>query len=114
MVGDATGAEVVTLLTWFWCLGCIGITLIITSGKVFAPLRKFLLSFKNGINPMKWLGLLLSCPMCTGWWVGFLWSYFFLGAQLLGAVLVGGLISLMAYAADEVLLGFEKLFGERK
>ncbi len=50
-------------LIWF-CLTAYGATQIIVYGKIFDKIR-----------PTKgWIGELLSCPMCTGFWVGlFLW-----------------------------------------
>lgn len=53
-------------MTFIWfCLISYGLTQILVYGKIFDPIRP-----KTG-----WLGQLLSCPMCTGFWVGlFLWS----------------------------------------
>lgn len=45
-------------------LTTIGITIIITEGWIFKPLRKRLIRFN------KTLGKLFSCPLCLGWWVG--------------------------------------------
>ena len=47
-----------------FCLVAYGLTQIIVYGKIFDKIRP-----TEG-----WLGQLLSCPMCTGFWVGlFLW-----------------------------------------
>ena len=53
-------------MTFIWfCLISYGLTQILIYGKIFDPIRP-----KSGK-----LGQLLSCPMCTGFWVGiFLWS----------------------------------------
>ena len=99
--------------SWLWILGCVGLTLIITTGKVFAPLRKFLVSFKRNLNPFKILGNLLSCSMCTGFWIGFLWSWLLTTTPVLESILWGGLISLASYTADFFLILLEKLIGER-
>jgi len=45
-----------------WCLLTYGITLIVTSSKIFRFLRE---SDPTG---------LLRCPMCTAWWVGLVMS----------------------------------------
>tara|TARA_B100000927_G_C16435482_1_gene457434 strand:- start:419 stop:739 length:321 start_codon:yes stop_codon:yes gene_type:complete len=52
-------------MTFIWfCLISYGLTQIIVYGKIFNPIRP-----TEG-----WLGQLLKCPMCTGFWVGlFLW-----------------------------------------
>ena len=52
-------------MTFIWfCLISYGLTQIIVYGKILDPIRP-----KEGK-----LGQLLSCPMCTGFWVGiFLW-----------------------------------------
>ncbi len=46
-------------------IACVGMTQIIVYGTIF-----------NKIRPTQgWLGQLLSCAMCTGFWVGvFLWA----------------------------------------
>ena len=51
-------------LLWFILIS-YGLTQIIVYGKIFDKIR-----------PTRgWLGELLSCPMCAGFWVGlFLWS----------------------------------------
>ena len=75
----------------FWLIGCIGITLIITTGKIFAPLRVYLKGFSVQYNPLRVLGELLSCSMCSGFWVGFIWSFFAYDVGFLEGVLWGGL-----------------------
>ena len=47
-----------------WALLVYGVTLIVTEGKLFAPLRDFV------ARRSPWAGTLLGCPMCFGWWVG--------------------------------------------
>ena len=50
-------------LAWF-CLISYGLTQILVYGKIFDKVRP----------TQGWFGDLLSCPMCTGFWVGiFLW-----------------------------------------
>ena len=49
----------------YFCLVCAGLTQILVHGKVFEKIRP----------TQGWLGQLLSCSMCTGFWTGFfLWS----------------------------------------
>lgn len=48
-----------------WALPCMGCTLIITCSTLFAPMRRWLR------HHVPWLGELVICPMCTGFWVGF-------------------------------------------
>lgn len=98
---------------WLWLFGCVGITLIITAGKIFEGLRDYLTGFRYWYNPLRQIGVLMKCSMCTGFWVGFLWNIIIIGETVLGSVLWGGVVSIVAYAIDMVLLGFSKLFGER-
>jgi len=99
--------------SWLWIIGCIGLTIIVTTGKVLAPLRVYLTGFKHNANPFKILGNMVSCSMCTGFWVGFLWSLLFLSKPILESILWGGMISLVSYATDFFLILLEKLIGER-
>ena len=86
-----------------WLLsGLVGVTLVISVGKVFDPLRLWLLGFEKRINPLRIFGDLLSCSMCVGWWVGFLWVLLHRGG-LDAAILSGGLVSITAYVTDETL-----------
>lgn len=55
-------------------IGLIGVVLVISMGKVFDPLRRFLRSFTHSLNPLPWVGELISCSMCTGVWVGAIWG----------------------------------------
>jgi len=51
-------------LTYF-ILSAFGLTQILVYGKIFDKIRP----------TQGWMGELLSCPMCMGFWVGlFLWS----------------------------------------
>ncbi len=100
--------------SWLWILGCVGITLIIVTGKVSKPLRMYLVGFRYNLNPLKILGNLLSCSMCSGFWIGFLWSWLLSQNLVLESILWGGLISLVSYTIDFFLLLLEKLIGERQ
>lgn len=83
-------------------IGLIGVTLVISTGKIFDGLRKWLTGFAVWFNPLRVLGEIISCTMCAGWWVGSAWAW--LNGSSLGAgVVVGGLVSVLAFTADEVL-----------
>lgn len=77
-----------------WLLGCIGITTIISVGAIFAPIRRWI-----GARVHK-LGELVSCPMCCGFWVGFLWELLVAQASLTRAFIAGGSVSVLSYAAN--------------
>jgi len=97
-----------------WTIGCAGATLVITTGKIFSSPRDYLRGFNHVYNPLRWLGELLSCSMCSGFWVGFLWKLFVDGQPVLESVLWGGYISLIALVADLVVSFLELLSGERR
>lgn len=52
------------MIYFIWILFLYGVTMIVTETTIFEPLRN---SVKN-LNG--WLGDLLSCPRCFGFWVG--------------------------------------------
>lgn len=76
-------------------VGLVGLTLALASGKVLDPLRNYLKRFTHPWNPGPWLAELLSCSMCTGFWVGFFYALA-QGDHILGCVLLGGIVSLLA------------------
>jgi hypothetical protein len=73
-----------------------GITTIITKSTIFEPLRNRL---DNGDDSLSenFFGLLITCPMCVGFWVGVLQSAMF------------GSLSYQAFFS-EVFLNFENIF----
>lgn len=79
-------------------LGLVGLTLALASGKILEPLRNRLRRFVHPWNPGRWLAELLSCSMCTGFWVGFLYGLA-QGDHVLGCMLLGGIISILSMAA---------------
>ena len=87
-------------MTFIWfCLISYGLTQIIVYGKIFDPIRP-----KSGK-----LGQLLSCPMCTGFWVGiFLWfvrhhtELFIFDDSLITGLLLGFAASAAAYVGNMV------------
>lgn len=56
----------------------IGITIIITQSKLFNPIRIFFCK----INP-NFLGILISCSLCTGFWSGVFTSLLFFSPTLM-------------------------------
>jgi len=82
--------------------GLIGVVLVISTGKVFDPLREFLKTFSSPYNPSKWLASLISCSMCSGVWVGAIWGVTHLWSWE-SIVVFSGLLSLLSFATNEVL-----------
>ena len=52
----------------FYLLGCYGLTTILVQSKIFKPVREF---FKGTVP---FIYSLLTCMLCTGFWVGVLTS----------------------------------------
>lgn len=87
-------------------IACIGLTLIITQSKIFAPIRNFIES-KN-----EKLGELINCSMCTGFWVGLLMGAFYsydifvisFGSSLFSWLvsIVGNLLITLSYYIDSL------------
>jgi len=88
-------------VTWLEALGLIGVTLVIARGKVFDGLRRWLKGFVNPFNPFRLLGELMSCAMCSGFWVGLLWGLL-RGWGFWLCVTFGGFVSITAFVADSV------------
>lgn len=89
-------------MDWLSITGLVGVVLVISTGRVFDPLRDWLKTFVHPYNPGPWLAKLISCSMCSGVWVGALWA---LGHRWPWAevVVFSGFISVLSYAADELL-----------
>lgn len=88
-------------VTWFEVLGLIGVTIAISRGKILDGLRKWLLAFEHPFNPFRILGKLLSCSMCSGFWVGIAWGDV-RGFDFWTCVISGGFVSLVSFVADNV------------
>lgn len=97
---------------WLEVVGLVGVTLVVVQGKVFNGLRPWLMRFVHGFNPLSWFGALISCAMCSGVWVGFLWGLV-AGRGLLEAILLGGIVSVTSWSVGEVFLVFN-FFVERR
>jgi len=69
-----------------WLLAVFGVTIIITISKIFLPIRAAFLTQEIYEDPSphffrkirKWIGELLHCAMCMGFWVGMGAGYFWL------------------------------------
>ncbi len=55
-----------------WLLAVAGSALVLTQSSITAPMREWLLARES------FLGKLVSCPMCSGFWLGALWGVFLL------------------------------------
>lgn len=83
-------------------VGLIGVVLVVSTGKVFNPLRDFLRSFTHPYNPSRWLADLISCSMCSGVWIGAVWAL--AHSWSWGSVVAfAGLLSVASFAANELL-----------
>jgi len=52
----------------FFMLASVGVTVVISISSIFEPIRLFIQSRSS------FLGELITCPMCTGFWSGLLIS----------------------------------------
>jgi len=96
-------------IQWWEVVGLIGVTLVITAGRIFESLREWLLTFEKPYNPFRIAGELLRCSMCCGIWVGFLWGVLVKQWPWYVALVLGGCISIASITADE-LIGILSLY----
>jgi len=82
--------------------GLVGLTLFISVGKWLSGFREWLMGFTVRANPLRLLGELLTCTISVGFVVGALWKLE-QAAPWSAVIIMGGFISLVAYAADEGL-----------
>ena len=81
-------------------IGLVGLTIIFTNGRITEKLRALAVK-KNEI-----IGEFLECSLCVGFWVGFLYSFFFrdgditISESLLCDFLYGGMISIISLLID--------------
>lgn len=76
------------MISLFTVLGLTGLTVILTSGAILDSFRAWV------ARRSVFLGKLIDCPMCSGFWVGLLYG---LWASPPSAILFAGLISLSSW-----------------
>tara|TARA_B100000131_G_scaffold261741_1_gene257956 strand:+ start:2067 stop:2384 length:318 start_codon:yes stop_codon:yes gene_type:complete len=76
---------------FIFTLGCVGLTIILTSSSLFDRARLFLGSKSELI------GELAQCPMCLGFWVGAVTSYLAMENAFIYSIYYGGVISFLSY-----------------
>jgi hypothetical protein len=76
-----------------YVMGCAGITVILVSSDIIEPVRDFISSKSN------FLGKLINCPMCLGFWVGLIASVGTDINPLLGA----SMVSLISWSVSNVV-----------
>jgi len=96
-------------IQWWEVVGLIGVVLVVSSGRIFEPLREWLMGFQKKTNLLRLLGELLSCSMCSGVWIGFLWAFLVKQVSWPVALIFGGCISIASLVSDE-LLGIISLY----
>jgi len=100
-------------ITWFLVVGLVGVTLVVSKGKVFDGLRYWLMRFEHESNPFRIAGEVMSCSMCCGVWIGALGALAFNGSWA-EAILVGGVVSIVAWPLGEALQVFEGALERRR
>lgn len=103
-------------IQWWEVVGLVGVTLVLSAGRIFESLREWLLGFHNAWSPFRVVGELLRCSMCCGMWVGWFWGFFVMGLSWYGSLILGGLISLTSLATDEVMgiIGLYRLLRSKR
>lgn len=101
-------------------VGYVGFSIAVATGSVLDGTREWLKSFKFRFNPLRFLGHLLGCSMCVGFWVGLA------GDPLHGLyegswwieislrLASGGLVALSAYVINLALKGAEAAIAEKE
>ena len=84
---------------WVVWLGGVGVTLIVATARIFAPVRDRLVARRT----TRALGKLLSCSMCVGFWIGAGLGWIGGNRAPVDLVLTGGALSVLSYAADMAL-----------
>jgi hypothetical protein len=77
------------MMTNYTLLALMGITIIISSSEIFSGIREKVSEYSE------FLGKLISCTMCTGFWVGFFFSL--LGISDISPLFLGALISISSW-----------------
>jgi hypothetical protein len=100
------------MVTVLEVVGLVGIVVVISSGKIFDPLREFLRSFSHPYNPSRWLAELISCSMCSGVWVGFLWGVLHRWPWE-RVIVFAGFLSVLSYVTTELFRVLGRLSGSQ-
>lgn len=86
--------------------GAIGLTVVVSKGRIFAPLRRSLGESRQIDTAL--LGELLSCSLCLGTWCGFFVGSY-LGYSEVYVLASGGVVGLCAWFACGVCCALELL-----
>ena len=78
-------------------LGLVGLTLILTRGTIFDKVRNWI-GIQNGF-----LGTLVYCSQCLGFWVGLVYYVIRIRKNVIEAILFASAISLLSYLIDAIL-----------
>ena len=89
------------MMTMLEMMGLVGVTLVVSHGTIFDGLRAWLLRFEHPANFLRWVGLLMSCPQCSGFWVGAVWALA-LQKPWVTVFVAAGVVSVATIAADFV------------
>lgn len=99
-------------MQWWHLVGLIGVTMIVSRGKIFRGTRRYLRGFVRWYNPLRMLGEIMHCAMCSGFWVGFLYGAGY-WRNVSEAFVLGGCVSLVSWAVGVFLCWFEGRFPNR-
>jgi len=77
-------------------LGCTGITVIVVLSHLLEPVREFI------SNKSNFLSKLISCTMCTGFWVGAICSIWF----DINTVFAGAVSALLSWSVSSIVETF--------
>ncbi len=85
------------LIYILYTVGCIGITNIFVNASITEPLRRLFSNILSILIGKEKSEELLSCMMCSGWWIGFI-AAILLGNSISYVILMAGTVSLLSYA----------------
>lgn len=93
-------------MAWWHFVGLVGVTLIVSKGRIFDGVRSYLVGFVRWYNPLRWVGSAMHCPMCSGFWVGAVFAVLF-GYGVVAVPLLGGCVSLASWVVGCAAVWFE-------
>ena len=100
-------------MEWWQVVGAIGLTVAISLGKVSRPWIEYSETFKHPGQLIRISGLLLSCPMCLGVWIGF-GAAMLSGMGWVSSILMGGVVSVSSWVVGGVGRYIEKRSASRE